>query len=174
MNKAMANIASQNECLIFQPGDQLNRDSIVDLAIRHGIEDTPDGWNGCFARDLEGKITDDIYPYLWLVARKEAAHIDSLHEQLLKKRVIASAEDPKLHLVWYYETVYIKPLPDYLLNHAIWTCHIPKPPAQPVQTRPRYDKYRATLGFLRSYSFLIPTCGSPGFSVLAATPPKCK
>jgi hypothetical protein len=151
--QAMANAAPQDD--LFQQDDQLNRDSSASLAIRHGIEDTAAEWDGCFAGDLETNITDELYPYLWLVARKAGAHIDPLHEHLIKKRVIVTAEDPRLHLVWYYETIYIKPLPDYLLNYAIWRDHIPKPTAQPLQTRPQYDKYRAALGFLRSYSFLI-------------------
>ncbi|KAI0490388.1 hypothetical protein F4859DRAFT_457931 [Xylaria cf. heliscus] len=146
---------SQYERLLFDEVDQLNRDSSVNLAIRHGIQDTKEGWNDCLARDLETSIADDIYPYLWLVAAQESMHIDALHKHLLKKRVIVVAEDPKLHLVWFYDTVYIKPLPDYLLNHAIWREHIPKPPVQHVHKRPRYNKYRAALGFLRSYSILI-------------------
>ncbi|KAJ2992303.1 hypothetical protein NUW58_g2211 [Xylaria curta] len=140
----------------FKLCDQLNRGYSIDLAIRHGIEDTPAGWNSCLARDLQSNITDDIYPYLWLVATKKAAHIDPLHVNLVKRRAIVTAEHPKLHLVWFYETVYIKPLPDYLLNYyGIWREHIPKPPDQPMHARPRYDKHRAALGFLRSYSFLI-------------------
>ncbi|TGJ79923.1 hypothetical protein E0Z10_g8834 [Xylaria hypoxylon] len=146
---------SQNENPPFEQTDQLNRDSSVNLAVRHSIQNTTDGWNGCLARDLETGVADDLYPYLWLLATQDASHIDPLHKQLVKKRIVTIAEDPKLHLVWFYETVYIKPLPDYLLNYAMWREHIPKPPVQSVRTRPRYDKHRAALGFLRSYSFLI-------------------
>ncbi|KAI0537880.1 hypothetical protein GGR58DRAFT_513512 [Xylaria digitata] len=150
-------MAKTSQCGLppFDQVDQLNRDSSANLAIRHGVQDTADGWDGCLARDLETRIADDIYPYLWLVATKNAAHIDPFHKHLVKRRAVVVAEDPKLHLVWFYETVYIKPLPDYLLNYAIWREHIPKPPAQPENTRPRYDKHRAAVGFLRSYSFLI-------------------
>ncbi|KAI1126624.1 hypothetical protein F5Y10DRAFT_244464 [Nemania abortiva] len=145
----------QHEPPFFERSDQLNRDSTTSLAIRHGVQDTANGWDGCLARDLEPKTIDSIYPYLWLVARKEGAHIDSLHEQVIKKRVIIVSENPGLHLVWFYDTVYIKPLPDYLLSFEIWKNYIPKSPFQPVHSRPRYDKYRAALGFLRSYSLLI-------------------
>ncbi|KAF2970748.1 hypothetical protein GQX73_g2821 [Xylaria multiplex] len=127
----------QHESPPFEQVDQLNRDLSVNLAVRHGVQDTADGWDGCLARDLETRIADDIYPYLWL------------------RRTVVVTEDPKLHLVWFYETVYIKPLPDYLLNYAIWREHIPKPSAEPEHTRPRYDKHRAAVGFLRSYGFLI-------------------
>ncbi|KAI1752452.1 hypothetical protein F4782DRAFT_116478 [Xylaria castorea] len=146
---------SQYERPPFERADQLNRDSSANLAIRHSIQDTANGWNDCFARDLETKIIDDIYPHLWLVATQDAAHIDPLHKQVVKRRAIITAEDPKLHLVWFYDTVYIKPLPDYFLNYAIWREHIPEPPVELVHTRPRYNKHRAALGFLRSYGFLI-------------------
>ncbi|RYP09069.1 hypothetical protein DL765_008591 [Monosporascus sp. GIB2] len=143
----------------FSLAQQLNRDAMAALALRHNIADTDDGWDDCLASDLQTKILDDLYPYLWLVARKEAAHIDSLHEHLIHKRTIVPAEEPKLHLVRYYETVYIKPLPDYLFNRSIWQQHIHKVDPQPVRGRApgqaRYNKYRTAVGFLRSYSFLI-------------------
>ena len=152
---AMANFAPQGANSLVAEGDQPNRDSAANLAIRHCIGNTEAEWNSCIARDLESRILDDIYPFLWLVARKSGTHIDSLHKQLVKNRVIIISEEPKLHLVWYYGTIYVKPLPDYLLNHVIWRDYIPKPIVEPVETRPRYDKYRAAVGYLRSYSFLI-------------------
>ncbi|RSL82716.1 hypothetical protein CEP52_016897 [Fusarium oligoseptatum] len=143
----------------FSVAHQLNRDAMAVLAVRHNIANTNEGWDDCLASDLETKVLDELYPYLWLVARKEAAHIDPLHEHLVHKRTIVLAEEPKLHLVRYYETVYVKPVPDYLLNCSIWQQHILNVDPQPVQDRPpdqtRYDKYRAAVGFLRSYSFLI-------------------
>ncbi|KAI1131403.1 hypothetical protein F5Y10DRAFT_66296 [Nemania abortiva] len=145
----MANDAAWN-VHPFPKNDQLNEDSIADLATRHGIRNTAEEWDGCFASDLQTGILDEIYPYLWLVARKSGAHINPLHQQLVKQRNIVVTEDPKLHLVWYYGTIYLKPLPDYLFNYAIWQTHIS---LQPAHTR--YDKYRAALGFLRSYGFLI-------------------
>lgn len=107
------------------------------------------------AQGVRTKLLDDLYPCLWLVARKDGIYIDSLHEHLIKGRTIVTAEDPKLHLVWYYETVYIKPLPDYLLNHNIWTRFISPENAQPLHKQPQHNKHRAAVGFLRSYSFLI-------------------
>lgn len=134
---------------------QLNREHSASLATRRGIEDTNQEWDDYINSDLQSKILDEMLPYLWLVARKSGAHIDPLHVQLAKGRAIIIAEDPKLHLVWYYGTVYVKPLPDYLLNHAIWQKHLPEPIPQAEDTRPRHDQTRAALGFLRSYSFLI-------------------
>ncbi|KAI0898020.1 hypothetical protein F4806DRAFT_387088 [Annulohypoxylon nitens] len=151
----MAYATPLNPNSLVQETRQLNRDSTVNLAIRHTVGDTEAEWDECMANDLESKLADEIYPYLWLVARKSGAHIDPLYLQLIKNRDIVITEDPKLHLVWYYGIIYIKPLPDYLLNYAIWQGHLPEPIAQATNARPRYDKYRAALGFLRSYSFLI-------------------
>ncbi len=151
----MANMAGAHAHPLFSMNDQLNRDSRASLAIRHGIEDTEAEWNDCFASDLQTDILDQIYPHLWLVARKAGSHIDPLHKQVIKKRLILATENPKLHLVWYYGTIYIKPLPDYLLNHAIWQAFITPATGQPAQARARYDKHRAALGFLRSYGLLI-------------------
>ncbi|KAI4208954.1 MAG: hypothetical protein LQ351_008060 [Letrouitia transgressa] len=151
----MSNVAPQSIHTFVLENDALNRESIADLAIRHCTINTEAGWNSCIANDLESKILDEIHPFLWLVARKSGSHIDPLHKQLIKNRVIIVTEDPKLHLVWYYGTLYVKPVPDYLLNHPIWRDYLPEPAIEPVGTRQRYDKFRAALGFLRSYSFLI-------------------
>ncbi|KAF7555663.1 hypothetical protein G7Z17_g1967 [Cylindrodendrum hubeiense] len=140
---------------LFAKPDQLNRDSTACLATRHGIEDDDSGWDLCLAGDLQVTLFDEIYDHVWPFARNSGNHIDALHKQLVKKRSIVVAEDPNLHLIWYHDTIYVKPLPDYLLNFAIWDGHISKPPAQAFDERLRYDKYRAAAGFIRSYGLLI-------------------
>jgi hypothetical protein len=140
----------------FLLATQLNHDSSSALAIRHGIQNTEADWHQCLAADLETKLIDIIHPWLWVVAKKSGTHIDALHKQVIKTGTIVAVEDPRLHLVWYYKTIFVKPLPDYLLNHAIWTQFIQ--PATPVplgQQQPRYDRYRTAIGFLRSYACLI-------------------
>ncbi|KAF3763173.1 hypothetical protein M406DRAFT_232761, partial [Cryphonectria parasitica EP155] len=107
--------------------------------------------NICIASDLETELLDEIYTYLYLVARKSGAHIDPLHKHLLRRRTVVVTENPKLHLVRHYRTIYVKPLPDYLLNHQVWQDH----GSRLQVTHKRYDKRRASLGFLRSYSLLI-------------------
>ena len=135
--------------------NSLNRDSAADLAIRHRIGNTSSEWNNCIASDLATLLLDEIFPFLWLVAVQSGDHIDALHCQALKNRNIIVTEDPKLHLVWYFGTIYIKPLPDYLLNASFWCDHIPQPAAESFFHRKPYDKYRTALGYIRSYSFLI-------------------
>ncbi|KAJ3576629.1 hypothetical protein NPX13_g3633 [Xylaria arbuscula] len=148
----MASAATSPSIPPFRKADQLNRESSSDLAIRHAIRDTSTEWNDLIDRDLEAKLLDQLSS-LWLVGQRSPAHIDPLHKLVLKNRAITIAEDPKLHLVWYYSTIYVKPLPVYLLNYAIWQAHIPAPIAE--ELRPQYDRHRAALGFLRSYGLLI-------------------
>lgn len=102
----MAYATPLNPNPLVQETRQLNRDSTVNLAIRHNIGDTEAEWDECMAIDLESKLADEIYPFLWLVARKSGAHIDPLHLQLIKDRDIVITEDPKLHLVWYWHNLH--------------------------------------------------------------------
>ena len=50
-----------------------------------------------------------------------------------------------MHLVWYYDKIYIKPIPRYLLSYAFW---------QYIATRG--DAFRkAAIGFMRTYAYLV-------------------
>lgn len=138
----------------FLENTQLTRDSSANLATRYSLQDTPAGWLARLHSDLETKLLDDLYGHLWLVARKDGSHIDALHEHLLKGRSIVVAETPRLHLVWHYGTVYIKPLPEYLLNHNIWNDHLSTTVPASNADQANFDPYRSALGFLRSYSLL--------------------
>ena len=79
-------------------------------------------------------------------------NINALHHQLIKGRKILVAEDPKLHLVWIQDRIFIKPLPRYLLSHKFWEVL--------RGNSTRFDDRRkrlrhAALGFLRTYVYLI-------------------
>ena len=111
-------------------------------------------------RELDTPLLNELYPHLWLVAKKSGNHIDAIHQQHIQRRNITIAEDPALHLIWYYDTLYLKPIPQCLFNHAFWEDHL-----LPSKTeRPGVPKgfnlgnshiCRTALGYLRSYSFLI-------------------
>ncbi|KAG7009681.1 hypothetical protein G7Y79_00002g007960 [Physcia stellaris] len=79
----------------------------------------------CGSQDL-----DRLAPKLWLAVRG---------------RSIVQTENPQLHLVWYYDRIFIKPIPRYLLSFAFWQYL----GAEPAATR------KAAIGFMRSYSHLI-------------------
>ncbi|KAF2787255.1 hypothetical protein K505DRAFT_379712 [Melanomma pulvis-pyrius CBS 109.77] len=88
---------------------------------------------------------DKIAPYLWLAFTPDHAHISPLHLQAARGRSIIVAENVHLHLVWYHDRIFIKPLPAYLLSSAFW------------EYADRTDKaiWQAAAGFMRTYAYLI-------------------
>ncbi|PVH69561.1 hypothetical protein DL98DRAFT_661624 [Cadophora sp. DSE1049] len=88
---------------------------------------------------------DKIAPYLWLAFTPDHAHISPLHFQAARGRSIIATEEPYLHLVWYYDRIFIKPLPEYLLSSAFWE-YI-------EETDP--EVWQAAAGFMRTYAYLI-------------------
>lgn len=88
------------------------------------------------------KITG-IYRHLWWAGRR--GNIRPLHRQLMMQRNIRITECPSLHLVWYDSTIYIKPMPEYLLNWEFFNEHI----------CPNDELSQSACGFLFSYSKLI-------------------
>ncbi|KAK3395328.1 hypothetical protein B0T20DRAFT_395223 [Sordaria brevicollis] len=72
-------------------------------------------------------------------------HIMPLHHQNAHDREIKVDEHPCLHLVWYYERIFIKPVPAYFYCQAFWEYIADANP----------EVYEACLGFMRSYYFLI-------------------
>ena len=108
---------------------------------------------------LETRLLDEIYSHLWLVARKAGYSIDPLHVQRIKGRNVVPSEDPRLHLVWQKNIVYIKPLPICLLNYEFWDNYLlpgtPKTGLVGSKTTTQSFDRNIALGFLRSYAFLI-------------------
>jgi hypothetical protein len=71
--------------------------------------------------------------------------ITPLHHQEAKKRKIIITEYPGLHLIRHYDTIFVKPIPPYMLSKAFWDfiCEVDK------------DVWYASIGFLRTYYYLI-------------------
>lgn len=110
-------------------------------------------------------VLDELYNNLWLVARRCGKSIDALHRQKVKGREIVASEDARLHLVWYHDKIYIKPMPLCLLNYDFWTTYLPlsdnstssdkETSAVPqVPSAPIFDRTVA-VGFMRSYALLV-------------------
>jgi len=98
-------------------------------------------------RDLCHDHLNRLYPLFWLVATQRSDHISALHEQIVRGREIVVTEDPGLHLLWYHNRVFIKPLPPCLTSHAFW---------KEFLCRGRSAELRkAALGYVRSYFHLI-------------------
>jgi hypothetical protein len=102
--------------------------------------------SGSIASEFSCPILDSLENILGLAGLKSHRHIDALHLHLQKGREIRVAEDIRLHLIWHYKIVYVKPLPTYLLKPELWTS-TPGPMGN--------DGRRQALGFIRSYAYLI-------------------
>src|SRR5208282_4898449 len=99
---------------------------------------------------LHGELTterlDKMYHILFLLSNRN--NISPLHHQALMGRQILITERPDLHLVWYYDRIFIKPIPLCLLNYEFYSNHLLKAP----------DGARFCAdanGFLRTYASLI-------------------
>lgn len=84
-----------------------------------------------------------IRKMLWLIAIHGAPR--SLYYQKFLRREIVIAEELDLHLVWAKSRIFIKPLPDFLLNYDFWETQISCDP----------QLHRAACGLLYSYCGLI-------------------
>jgi hypothetical protein len=86
------------------------------------------------------------------MSKQDSGNISPLHRQRVKRRTIIVTEDPKLHLVWIYDRIFIKPLPRYIGSHVFWKDHLSVKAGD--ESREAYTR-RAALGFLRTYYHLI-------------------
>lgn len=107
-------------------------------------------------RELATPILDELYNVLHIFARKLSSNIDALHVQNFKGRRIVLVENPRFHLVREEKSVFIKPIPIFLLNYDFWTQFLASDFHTSRVLLSESDSYRAmALGFLRSYSHLI-------------------
>jgi hypothetical protein len=108
------------------------------------------------AEELDTVVLNQLHPYLILVAKKSGTHINSLNEHISRGRDIIVTEDPALHLIWYYKTLYLKPLPQCLLNYDFWKEYLSKGRQErEYSVETLTVACRGALGLLRSYTLLI-------------------
>ncbi|KAF2014519.1 hypothetical protein BU24DRAFT_423445 [Aaosphaeria arxii CBS 175.79] len=96
---------------------------------------------------------EKMAPHLWIMTTLSSANINPLHRQRVKGREIIVTEEPRLHLVWIHNRIFIKPLPRYILSQAFWEMYLDKGSNRLGDSR--LDIYRAATGFLRTYRYLI-------------------
>ncbi|KAK7971457.1 hypothetical protein PG989_016473 [Apiospora arundinis] len=96
---------------------------------------------------------DKMADKLWWMAKQDSASISPLHRQRVKRRAIIVTENPKLHLVWIHDRVFVKPLPRYILSHAFWQCFLSRDSSRDKQHHHRVRE--AILGYLRTYRYLV-------------------
>ncbi|KAI9838288.1 MAG: hypothetical protein M1819_005556 [Sarea resinae] len=103
-------------------------------------------------REFLLKDFEELASHLWMMSKQDSANVSPLHRQKVKNREIIVTEDPRLHIVWYHDRIFIKPLPKYLLSHKFWQAYLS------IDFRASLEQEnlrKAALGFLRTYYHLI-------------------
>jgi hypothetical protein len=147
----------------FQPKYQLNGDLDVPDSEQTGLPgnprirlDDPPQLNSFINKDFGLGDLEKLAPHLWFLSKHDGGNISPLHRQFVKGRRIVTTEDIRLHLVWYYDRIFIKPLPQYITSHAFWSEYLVSSPLTPSRALNQKDEIRKTvLGYLRTYSYLI-------------------
>ena len=93
--------------------------------------------------ELDVSRLNRMHKHLWLAGLPTGAR--ALHRQKLMDREIVVTEQADLHLVWYQDRIFVKPLPTFLLRRAVWAEHL----------CPAAELYADACGFLRSYAWLV-------------------
>ena len=104
------------------------------------------------AREFVTPELDQMAPKLWLLTTQSSANVSALHQQRLKGREILITEDPRLHLLWIDNRVFLKPLPEYLLSHGFWIQYLS---ATKFHDAEHATIRKSALGYLRTYYHLI-------------------
>lgn len=84
-----------------------------------------------------------IHKHLWIAGLPQGPR--ALHAQISADRRIRIAEKADVYLLWHGQKVFLKPLPDYLICHAVWEAYLCLDQAL----------YTDATGFLASYLWLV-------------------
>jgi len=104
-------------------------------------------------KELYSQDLEIMAPRLWVMTTLSSANINPLHRQRVKGREIIVTEEPRLHLVWIYDRIFIKPLPRYMLSHRFWEMYLDEGSDRLGDSQSNICK--AATGFLRTYRYLI-------------------
>lgn len=87
--------------------------------------------------------TEAIFRHLWFAGTP--GNFRALHEQRVFRRTVITCEDPSLHLVWFNDAIYMKPLPPCLMNYEFFKGFV----------CPSKEIFSLACGLLYSYTHLI-------------------
>jgi len=96
--------------------------------------------------ELSTKRLAKIYSILRLASNRN--NISPLHHQAVKGRKIVITERPDLHLIWFYDRIFIKPIPPCLFGPLFYRTYV-------YSVNPNCEIQNEVRGFLRTYSRLI-------------------
>ncbi|RGP80090.1 hypothetical protein FLONG3_1861 [Fusarium longipes] len=102
-------------------------------------------------RELSVSRLIDVQEWLWICGRLMPPR--QLHYQRLISRNIIVSEQAELHMVWWRDRIFLKPLPKYLLDPGFWTANISDTAHFDRAAQSNLDA--SARGFLFSYASLI-------------------
>jgi hypothetical protein len=105
-------------------------------------------------KEFRSPDLEHISDKLWWMTKQDNSNISPLHRQIVKRRTIVITEDPKLHLVWINDRIFLKPLPRYLTSHYFWRDYLGDGASAATSSR-IISIRKAALGYLRTYFYLI-------------------
>lgn len=70
------------------------------------------------SREIWSEALESMSDRLWWMSRQDSSSISPLHRQRVKGRQIIVTEDPRLHLVWIDDRIFLRPLPQYMTSYA--------------------------------------------------------
>ncbi|KAK0628359.1 hypothetical protein B0T17DRAFT_588497 [Bombardia bombarda] len=144
--KLLRSTIPEKQYLPGQPRIRLHDDGQRHDAVNVGDNSSNELLN-YLRKSHETKELDNLLPFMRyiFVQTPSFRHIMPLHHQKAHARSIIVNESPELHLVWYYERIFVKPIPAYFYSAAFWE----------YLDNADQKVYRAAVGFMRSYWFLI-------------------
>jgi hypothetical protein len=95
--------------------------------------------------ELDMSRLNKIHQHLWWAGRVTKPR--ALHRQKALQREIVVAEQTDLHLVWWENYIFVKPLPRFLLHHGFFV--------ENLCSRHHFLLYASACGLLLSYTDLI-------------------
>jgi hypothetical protein len=107
-------------------------------------------------RSLCAPDLETMAPYLWVMSTQSHTNVNPLHHQLVKGRTLIITENPRLHLVWISDRIFLKPIPTFLLSHVFWQHYLlSSSTISPLSASDRDIIARSARGYLRTYAYLI-------------------
>ncbi|PCG88534.1 Hypothetical protein PENO1_109690 [Penicillium occitanis (nom. inval.)] len=106
---------------------------------------------GFILQEVWSEDLESMSGKLWWMSKQDSGNISPLHRQTVKGRQIIVSEDPRLHLVWIDNRIFLKPLPRYLTSYAFWKTVMSDPSIHDAAAKLR----KAAIGYLRTYFYLI-------------------
>ena len=118
--------------------DEKNERILIDKTNPHAL-------TRYFDSEVSVHRLDNIFTHLWLAGSKGDSDPPSLTEQTMRGRSLVLTPRADMHMVFHGQKSYIKPVPEFLLCHTIWTTYL----CQDTEL------YGSAFGLLYSYIPLI-------------------